>query len=148
MINKEQISQLATTAIAELDVYIADILVKSDNRIFVFLEADGPVHIEDCIIVSKFIENSLDRDVEDFEINVSSYGATQPLKFPRQYIKNIGRDIEITLKDESEIIGEIKGANDEEVTVMVVPKKKKDPSHLCNIKYNEIIEAKIMISFK
>jgi len=150
MINKERIEKLVENAIKELatEVYVADILIKSDNRIYVFLDSDTYVHIEDCIVISKHIESQIDRESEDFELNVSSYGATQPLKFPRQYIKNIGRNLEIIKQDDTEAIGEITAANDNGIVILVTPKKKKETPISMELSYNEIKEAKIMISFK
>jgi ribosome maturation factor RimP len=148
MISKEQITQLATQAIGELDVYIADVLVKSENRIYVFLESDNRVMVEDCIIVSKFIESNLDREAEDFELNVSSYGVEQPLKFARQYIKNVGRTLSVKLNDDSELLGTIASATNEEVVVVVPAKKKKEEPQTHHINYNKINEARIVISFK
>ncbi len=150
MINKEQIEKLVEAAIKELNaaVYVADVLVKSDNRIYVFLDSDEHVHIEDCITVSKYVESKLDRETEDFELNVSSYGATQPLKFSRQYIKNIGRMLEVVKSDDTEITGEIIAAAPSEVTLKVAAKKKKEEPIQMVIPYNEIKEAKIKISFK
>lgn len=150
MINKERIEKLVENAIKELatEVYVADILVKSDNRIYVFLDSDTYVHIEDCIIISKHVESQIDRESEDFELNVSSYGATQPLKFPRQYIKNIGRNLEVLKQDDTELMGEITAANENRVVILVTPKKKKEAPISMELSYNEIKEAKIMISFK
>lgn len=148
MIKKERIVELANQAIADLDVYIAEVLVKSDSRIYVFLDSDNSVHVENCIVVSKFIESKLDRDAEDFELNVSSYGANQPLIFPRQYVKNVGRSIDIVKNDETELIGVIKAADEIGVMLIVAPKKKKDLPQEVKVEYSEIKEARIVISFK
>ncbi len=150
MINKDKIIQLSNKAIEEMElsVYIADVLVKSDSRIYVFIDSDERVIIEDCIRISKYVEGNLDREAEDFELNVSSYGANQPLKFPRQYVKNIGRTIEIEKIDEVLIEGTLTMADQESITVVVPPKKKKDTPLEVVIQYNEIREAKIKISFK
>ncbi len=150
MINKDNIEKLANKAIKELDlkVYIADVLVKSDSRIYVFVDSDERVLIEDCIGISKFVEGELDREKEDFELNVSSYGANQPLKFPRQYIKNIGRTLEIVRLDEEQFEGEIIGASENDVTLLIPAKKKKETPQQVVFTYNEIKEAKVKISFK
>ncbi len=150
MINRDVIEKLANRAIKEMDlkVYIADILVKSDTRIYIFLDSDDHVIIEDCIRVSKFVEGELDREKEDFELNVSSYGANQPLKFPRQYVKNIGRTLELVNLEDEEFEGELVAATETEITLMTTPKKKKDLPQEVIVTYNEIKEAKIKISFK
>lgn len=150
MINKEKIVQLSNKAIQEMElsVYIADVLVKSDSRIYVFIDSDERVIIEDCIRISKYVEGNLDREAEDFELNVSSYGANQPLKFPRQYVKNMGRLIEVEKNDESIVEGTLTLADDQSITVVVPAKKKKDTPLEVSILYSEIKEAKIKISFK
>lgn len=150
MINKEKIVQLSNKAIQEMElsVYIADVLVKSDSRIYVFIDSDERVIIEDCIRISKYVEGNLDREAEDFELNVSSYGANQPLKFPRQYVKNMGRLIEVEKNDASIVEGTLTLADDQSITVVVPAKKKKDTPLEVSILYSEIKEAKIKISFK
>jgi ribosome maturation factor RimP len=150
MINKENIIKLANTAIAEMsaDVFIAEVLVKSDNRIYIFLESDNQVLIENCTGISKYVESHLDREAEDFELNVSSYGANQPLKFPRQYVKNIGRLIDVEKNDDTLLEGSLTAANEEGITIVIAPKKKKDAPVEMVIPYNEIKEARIKISFK
>ena len=150
MINKDKIVQLSNKAIQEMElsVYIADVIVKSDSRIYVFIDSDEHVIIEDCIRISKYVEGNLDRESEDFELNVSSYGANQPLKFPRQYVKNMGRLIEVEKNDESIVEGTLTLADDQSITVVVPAKKKKDTPLEVSILYSEIKEAKIKISFK
>lgn len=82
--------------------------------------------IQDCLDASRSIENNLDREEEDFSLQVMSAGVTDPLKIPRQYKKNIGRDLEITLEKGETIKGEIIASDDESVTLLLRYRKPKD----------------------
>ena len=75
----------------------------TSGEIRIFIDSDSRVLIEHCIELSKFIESQLDRDVEDFELNVSSSGLDQPYRLSRQYIKNIGREVSVLQKDNTKI---------------------------------------------
>lgn len=96
MITKEQIISLAEEALKDTDCYVVNVLINNDNVIDLFLDADTSVTIDDCVDVSRFIEEHLDRDVEDYELNVSSAGIDEPLLKMRQYNKYIGKDLIIT----------------------------------------------------
>ena len=91
MIDKNKIEDLVAEAINTLEkkdeVFVGAILVKPNNTIHVFIDSDTSVSIDDCVKVSKYVEKHLDRDEEDFELNVSSFGLDQALILPRQYIK-------------------------------------------------------------
>ena len=96
MITKEQIISLAEEAMQGSDRYVVNVTVSKSNVIELFLDADSSVTIDDCVAVSNFINEKLDRDVEDYELNVSSAGIDEPLLKMRQYKKYIGKDLIIT----------------------------------------------------
>ena len=96
MITKEQIISLAEEAMQGTDRYIVNVLIHNDNVIELYLDADSSVTIDDCVAVSNFINEKLDRDVEDYELSVSSAGIDEPLLKMRQYKKYIGKDLIIT----------------------------------------------------
>jgi ribosome maturation factor RimP len=75
--------------------------------------------------LSKFIESQLDREIEDFELNVSSSGLDQPYKLSRQYIKNIGREVAVLQKDNTKIEGTLLAADENGFTLKTVTKVKK-----------------------
>ena len=97
------------------DKFLIDLHVSKDNRINVSIDGDNGVNIDDCIELSRFIESHLDREVEDFELNVASAGLDSPLKFVRQYKKNVGRDIRIDTIDGQTKEGLLEEATDEKV---------------------------------
>ncbi len=148
MILIDQIKRLSEEALTGLNAYVADIKIKPSNVIYVFLDSDDSVKIEDCIIVSKYIESNLDRESEDFELNVSSYGAEQPLRFSRQYIKNIGRNIKVETNNDEIFNAVLTNATEDYIILSVSAKKKKEAAKEVKIEYSDIKEAKIVISFK
>jgi len=148
MVSEQYIKDLISEHLAGTDRFLVSVVVKSDNRIRVFIDSDTSVLIEHCIGLSKFIESQLDREKEDFELNVSSAGLDQPYKLIRQYIKNIGREVSITLSDNRKISGKLAGADHEGIDIDEVTHIKKvitETHH--RFGYNEIKETKEIIKF-
>ena len=115
----------------------------------------GPVSISDCVDISRQIEHNLDREEEDFSLQVSSPGLGKPLRDYRQYIKNIGRHLELILVTGEEFEGEIMAADQEKIEVKeskkekIEGKKKKELVEINHVlSYPEIKQAKIKILFK
>ena len=131
------------------DKFLVDVLIKPGNRVYVFIDGDHGVTIDDCVRVSRMLESNLDREVEDYELNVSSAGADQPLRMPRQYQKNIGRSLHIKLDEPNELRGKLLSTNDQGITILTEGDKKKKitPSEIY-LDYVSIVEAKVIISFK
>ncbi len=132
----------------QIDVYIAAIKIKRDNIIYIFLDSDNTVKIENCIVITKELEKLLDRDDEDFELNVSSYGAEEPLRFARQYKKNIDRELLIEKIDGNFLNGILIESDDKGIIIKTIPKKKKEEPTEITLSYSDIKEAKIKIQFK
>jgi ribosome maturation factor RimP len=150
MIDKTQIEGLAERHLEGTDKYIMDVQVKAGNVITVVIDSDTSVLIEDCVRLSKAIESSLDREEEDFELRVTSYGADQPLKLKRQYVKNIGRQLTVIQKDEQKLTGTLVEVGEDAIRLEpVAGKKKKAPEPgLLNIRLDDIKQAKVVLSFK
>ena len=125
MIKEEFIRTLAEQQIAGTDKFIVNVKVKQGNHILIFLDADSSISISDCAKMSKFIESNLNRDEEDFDIEVSSAGLDFPLAFKRQYKKNIGKEVKVVLKDGTVKNGFISSVTDEgfEITEKNIEKK-------------------------
>lgn len=124
MIDKETIVRLAENQLADSDCYLVDVAVKPGNLIVVEIDHDEAVGIDDCVALSQYIESQLDRDVEDFELEVGSSGVTSPFKIIRQYTKNVGREVEVLLKDGKKVTGILKMADDR-IFVITVEKQVK-----------------------
>ena len=130
------------------DCFLVDLAIKPGNRIRVFIDSDTSILIEQCIGLSKFIESHLDRDIEDFELNVSSSGLDQPYRLVRQYIKNIGRDVAVVLMDEKKIEGMLSAADEQQIEVLETIKEKKNITQVKHrFNYTEIKETKEIIKF-
>lgn len=146
MIEKIKILEIVQDALAGSDKFLVNIKITPDNRIYVDIDGDNGINIDDCIELSRTIESQLDRDEEDFELNVSSAGADAPLKLLRQYKKNVGRDLAVTLYDGNKIEGRLMSAEDEEIVVKSEAGKKA-PSVEHHLKYADIKTAKVVIQF-
>ena len=113
---KEKVESLLNNALSERpDLFLIDFEIKPDNSIEVVIDGDNGVLVEDCIAFSRAIEHNLDRDEEDFSLQVSSAGASSPLIMPRQYKKNIGRQLEIKTESNESYIGTLVETNDEAI---------------------------------
>ena len=97
MITESQISGIVTELIDQTDIFIVEIKVSQNAKIIVLLDRPGGILIDDCIRVSRGIEGRLDRDTEDFELEVSSPGLTEPFKVREQYEKYTGKEVEVIL---------------------------------------------------
>jgi ribosome maturation factor RimP len=151
MIDIQHIRKLAEEQIQGSSIFLVDVQVKTGNRIFVSLDGDHGVTIEDCASVSRHIESVL-AEGEDHELVVSSFGADQPLRLPRQYPQHIGRTLTVKLIDEAIITGELSAVSDEGITIKPEQKKKKkkDEQGLPDailLGFSSISSAKVNISF-
>ena len=97
MIAPEIIIQLTEEIITD-DQFIVGVEVSPSNVIVVTIDSEKGISIDDCININRHIEKNLDREEEDFELQVSSAGIGQPLKVFRQYVKNIGKEVEVVSK--------------------------------------------------
>lgn len=124
MIDKNELARLIEEKLASSSNYLVDVQVKPGNLIVVEIDNDETVGIDDCVELSRYIETALDRDKEDFELEVGSAGITSPLKVLRQYEKYIGKEVELLLTKGVKVTGVLKYA-DENGIVVVVEKKVK-----------------------
>jgi len=155
MITEAQVRALAEEKIAGTDMFIVDVSVRPGNKIEVLLDRDSGLTIDDCKQVSRFIEHGLDREVEDFSLEVSSPGVGRPLRVHRQYLKNVGRKIQVTTSDGQVWEGPLERADESGITVITeqkleVPGKKGKKKTLVpvDLSYEHIQETKIVITFK
>lgn len=155
MIEKKVVSQLIEEKLASSSNYLVDVVIKPGNLIVVEIDNDEAVSIDDCAELSRYLEEHLDRDVEDYELEVGSAGITSPFKVLRQYVKNIGNEVEMLLKNGSKLTGVLKSADENGVVVSVEKKVKpegakrkvtvvEDESYT----FDEIKYTKYLIRFK
>jgi ribosome maturation factor RimP len=147
--NLSKVTNLINEHLTGTDKFLVEVLIKPSNRIYVFIDGDHGVTISDCAEVSRFIESQLDRETEDYELNVSSSGADQPIKMPRQYLKNVGRSLQVKLSEENSISGKLEAVNESGIVLATTgDKKKKILPETLNIPFESIVESKVIISFK
>ena len=130
MINKEQISKLVEESIQDTDLFLVEVKVKPSNVIEVFIDSDTAVNIDQCVAVSRYVESKMDRDAEDFELSVLSWGLSGALKLDRQLQKYVGKDVEVKNKEHGKFQGKLVSFNAEKVEIAPAPKKssKKKPA--------------------
>ena len=155
---ENKIEKLIDQAINELeytDCFLVDMKV-NNTKVEIFLDSDESVTFEKCRKISRKIEAELDEKQwlgEKYTLEVSSAGIRRPLKFTRQYVKNIGRTLEIKKVEGEKLMGELIQADDDKVTIKFEEiikegKKKKKIETVVEVLQADIKEAKIKVSFK
>jgi len=119
MIDKQIVKEIVEDFLESSDNYLVDIVIKPDNTILIEIDNDRSVSIDDCVVLSKFIETKLDRDIEDYDLEVSSAGIGQAFKIIRQYRKNIGNEVEILTQTGLKYIGVLKVVNENNIVLLV-----------------------------
>src|SRR5690606_20864628 len=149
MTDKNRIIQLVNEKLDE-GMFLVDVQVNASNIIRVFIDSFEGITIDQCVTVSRHIEQDLDRDNDDFELQVSSPGLTEPLKVKEQYLKNIGRKIEVELVEGKGITGELKEITSDFIVVETSArekveghKKKQMIIKEHQIEYSDIKSAKV-----
>jgi ribosome maturation factor RimP len=153
MIKKEKIEQLVNDFLEGSDRFVVLVKVSRDNIIHVIIDGDRGVTIENCIDVSRFLEKSLDRDVEDYELKVLSSGLDYPFSMLRQYKKHIGKDVSVTLQNDKKRQGVLMEAEESHIVLQeqIEKKNKKKvtliPGEAIRIPMEEIKQTKAVIKF-
>ncbi len=151
---KDRAQKLLEEALVEHpSLFLIDFKISSDNNIEVIIDGDNGVKVEDCIAISRAIEHNLDREEEDFSLQVMSAGVSEGLKHIRQYKKNAGRKLKVKTSEET-IEGELISVTDQGITLTwktrepkPVGKGKITVTKEAVIAYENIVEAKVMITF-
>ncbi len=155
MIKKKLIAELAQERIDELakdSIFIVSIDISSANHIKVILDGDTGVSIEQCISVSRNVEHNLDREIEDFSLEVTSFSLSDALEMERQFMKYINKNIIVVLTDSNKKI-EAKllkyMPNEIEIELILTKKQiKAKVEPLLTVSFDDIKEVKSLISFK
>lgn len=146
MIDKFKVLDIVKDVLEGSDKYLVNMKITPDNRIFVDLDGDNGINIDDCIEVSRAIENSLNRDEEDFELNVSSAGADSPLKMPRQYRRHVGRELSVEPFEGEKVEGILTEVGDGQFTIKTKGSKK-EPSQELTFAFEDVKTARVLIRF-
>ena len=155
MIDKNAVTLLVNEWLEGKDYFLVDVTVSPDDKIVVEIDHAEGVWIDDCVDLSRYIESKLNRDEEDYELEVGSAGIGQPFKVLQQYINYIGKDVEVLTKDGKKYVGTLAGADADHFTVTVtvkvkpeVAKRPKLEEQELTFAYDEIKYTKYLISFR
>ena len=151
---KEKVGQLLEDILKEkASLFLVDVTISDSYKVTIALDDDNGVNLQDCIDVSRAIENNLDREEQDFSLEVASVGVGSPLKLIRQYKKNVGRMLIVKLAT-TKIEAELIEANDESITLAwesrepkKIGKGKETVQKKQVILYSEIKEAIVTVTF-
>lgn len=152
---RDKVEKLLDAALEkDSSLFLIDLKISADNQIRVIIDGDNGVSVEDCMAVSREIEHNLDREAHDFSLTVMSAGLTEPLMFPRQFKKSIGRKLKIKTTDGERLKGKLLQATDDDCTITwsvrerkPVGKGKITVQKEAVVAYENIKEAKVMITF-
>jgi ribosome maturation factor RimP len=154
MIEKTSIKAIVEEHLKDSDLFLVEVKVSGRNKIMVFLDGDEGVPISRCAEISRYIESQLDRDIEDFELEVSSVGVDTPLTLPRQFKKNVGRDIVFTDAEGKKVRSTLLEADEtgfvaeKETSKKKKKKQQEDEDPRQRFSYNDVSDVKVQVSFK
>ena len=124
MIDKTALEQVINEALEGTKMFLVTVKVTKDNIIDVALDSDEDITIDDCVAVNDAVLAAFDRDDEDYELTVGSYGITSPLLLPRQYRKNVSYEVEVLTCDGRKLKGVLTDADDEGFVLTTTVKRK------------------------
>ena len=155
MIKKEVVYQIVGEWLEDKDYFLVEISISPSNRIVVEIDHAEGVWIDDCVNLSRYIESKLNRDEEDYELEVGSAGIGQPFKVLQQYYNHIGKEVEVGMKNGKKLRGLLKEVDEESIilstTVKLKVKGSKRPEEKeedLTLTYDQINYTKYLISFK
>tara|TARA_R110001583_G_scaffold83631_6_gene220750 strand:+ start:3550 stop:4014 length:465 start_codon:yes stop_codon:yes gene_type:complete len=153
--DKGKVINLLNNALEEnSELFLIELKFLADNKIYVEVDGDNGVTLKECIRISREIEHNLDREEDDFSLEVTSPDVANPLKVKRQYIKNMNRILDVKLRDNSAVQGALKSVMDNEIELEW---KAREPKPIGKgkitvvknriIQFEDILEAKVKIIF-
>ena len=150
--DKARVAEIVESYLEGSDRYLVEVKLEPGDRVVVEIDGDQAITLDDCIALSKHIESRLDREVEDYELEVGSAGISQPFKVLRQYQKAIGKEVETLLKNGKKYTGILKAADENQIVLTVKKtvkpegaKRKITVEEEMTLKNNEIKYTKYII---
>ena len=136
----------------EGDTFLVDMKVKPTNNIKIYLDADSGLGIEKCIKINRALYKKIEESGlypdGDFSLEISSPGVDEPLRMHRQYLKNIGRKVEVSLLDGTKKEGKMTGVETDQLMLEYTEGKgKKAMLHQVSVPFSEIKQTKVLITF-
>lgn len=155
MIEKKTVCQIVDEWLEGKDYFLVEVTVSPDDKILVEIDHKEGVWIEDCVELSRFIETKLNREDEDYDLEVGSAGLGQPFKVLQQYINHIGQGVEVLTKEGHKLTGVLKAADERHLIVTIQKKVKEEGAKRPklvdedqDLTYDKIKYTKYLISFK
>ena len=152
--DQERVKELVNETVSENEsLFLVELTFLPNNKIKVIVDGDEGISLKECVRISRHVEHSLDREEEDFALEVTSPYITQPLTLQRQYLKNIGRTLKVKTP-EGEIEGELANVTEESIELRwkarepkPIGKGKTTVEKQAIVEYSNIKEAKVKIIF-
>jgi len=150
MIDKVKVENLVKEFMTGTELFLVAVKISSAGKITVLADNKQGITIGECASIGKFIESRLDRDVEDYELQVSSPGIEMPFVVLEQYLKNEGKKVEVIDNDGEKYTGLLKNvtAGGFEIEAEVKVKGKTKESKDISFNYDQVKSAKEFLSFK
>jgi ribosome maturation factor RimP len=156
MYRKHEIEDLIAPELEKNDFFLVSLNISKGNKINIEVDGMHGISIDQCVGLSRIIESGLDREAEDFELQVSSPGATKPFKVFRQFLKHLNKEIEVVLADGSKIKGELMEVDEgklvieyqKKIKIKGKKKKKEFVTEREEILMNQVKSARGVVSFK
>ena len=137
---------------AEKDLFLVDVRIKPTNNIKIYIDGDQGVSVDKLVSYNRKLYRQLEEEGlfpnGDFSLELSSPGLDEPLKLHRQYVKNIGRPVEVVLVEGAKLEGTLKAVTADEVEIETIKGKgKKAVTELQAIPFTTIKTTKVQIKF-
>ncbi len=146
----KKIEDLLLPLLEDSDMFVVSIKITAGNNVKVYLDADSGLNISKCATVNRKLNHLLEESgifpVDDYSIEVSSPGIDEPLISMRQYQKNIGRTVEVTPLEGTELLGILKEVTDDKIIIHVKGQKKKEPEDI-EVPFSFIKKTVVQVTF-
>lgn len=117
MIDCQKIRALAEAQLVDTDIFVVGCTVSPSNEVELLLDSDTSVQLETCAEINRAINEAMADDEEDFSLTVASAGIGEELKCLRQYLKLIGRPVEVLLRNGTKILAQLDAADSDGITL-------------------------------
>ncbi len=108
MLNRETFGEVVSERLEGSEIFLVDIQFRPGNRVQVYIDKPDGITIEECVDLSRHIISVIDREVEDYELEVSSPGLDMGFRVEEQYRKYLGKEVKVVLLDGTKFTGVLK----------------------------------------
>lgn len=155
MISKDIVNQLIEEYLSDSDFYLVDLVLTPDQRILIEIDAVKGISIDDCVQLNRHLVERLSPEIEEYELEVSSAGISQPFKVVRQYEKNLGKEVEVVTREGKKLTGVLSEVKPDVFSIKAEKKIKEEDSkrkttveEILTFNYTDIKTTKMIIRFK